>query len=75
MNGSPITRSDCNYFNRLNKAMRLNDPVEMLSWKPFSWAISMAMRRLRADSGVYFRGIKQLFSYVGSGSSALSLPM
>eukprot|EP00300_Choanocystis_sp_HF-7_P004938 c13792_g1_i2.p1 GENE.c13792_g1_i2~~c13792_g1_i2.p1 ORF type:complete len:2271 (-),score=731.14 c13792_g1_i2:47-6859(-) len=62
------TRSDCNYFNHLNRVLRMNDPAEIQSWKPFSWNINMAMKRLRSESGVYFRGIKQLFSYVQSDS-------
>eukprot|EP00300_Choanocystis_sp_HF-7_P012237 c17803_g1_i1.p1 GENE.c17803_g1_i1~~c17803_g1_i1.p1 ORF type:complete len:1770 (+),score=486.89 c17803_g1_i1:352-5310(+) len=62
------TRSDCNYFHNLNKALRANDAEEIKKWQPFSWSLSSAINRLRPESGVYFRGIKQLFNHVQSES-------
>lgn len=58
------TRSDCSYFSVMNKALRSNDPQEISFWKPFTWSISMALNRLRGESGVYFRGVRNLFTHV-----------
>jgi ankyrin repeat protein len=58
------TRSDCSYFATLNRALRDNNGTEINRWRPFSWSISMSLNRLRASSGVYFRGVRSLFKHV-----------
>eukprot|EP00300_Choanocystis_sp_HF-7_P021579 c20799_g2_i1.p1 GENE.c20799_g2_i1~~c20799_g2_i1.p1 ORF type:complete len:804 (-),score=231.82 c20799_g2_i1:57-2468(-) len=58
------TRSDCQYFSMLNLALRDNVVEDIKMWKPFSWRLDMALQRLRATQGIYFRGVKHFFARV-----------
>eukprot|EP00300_Choanocystis_sp_HF-7_P021583 c20799_g3_i1.p1 GENE.c20799_g3_i1~~c20799_g3_i1.p1 ORF type:complete len:1755 (-),score=536.14 c20799_g3_i1:28-4776(-) len=58
------TRSDCQFFSKLNLALRENNRKDIEMWKPFSWRLDMALRRLRACTGIYYRGVKRFFACV-----------